>query len=175
MIADLIRQTDGKYSLEILRSWLETHGLAEFYAKYIQAAALPDLHPVLTTLGYEAKRTETELTYFGIQTDADTQRGRLIAIDPDGPAAASGLQVGDHIRGYYPARFPRPSISETVDTIYRFGLNLFEPGEPGSFIDVIRDGKELTLKIQPRLIAGGYVMRYQVVNSARLKAFFEDH
>jgi hypothetical protein len=173
MLADLIRETDGKYSQESLRAWMEAHGQGEFYVKYIQSPALfPNLHETLTALGYEAETDEVELTYLGIRTDADTQRGQVTAIDPDGPAAQTGLKVGDRIRGFFPARGLQPLIRETVDTTYRFGLNLIEPGDPGTFIDALRGKEEITIKIQPRAIPGGYTTHYRA-DASRLKAFFD--
>ncbi len=172
MIADLIHQHAGKLSHDTIRHWYESNGLAEFYHLYVAGRELPALSEALVSLGFVPQRREEALTYLGIQTHAGLSVGRVLAIDPDGPAAATELKVGDKIRGYYPARSERPQVDDAVDTPYRFGLERITPDRAGTYVDVLRDGRELQVPITPRIIPGGYITRY-AAGGEQVRAFFE--
>jgi hypothetical protein len=152
LIRDLLEEPDGKYSLEILQTWLELHDLGELWTRSFAGTARPDLRADLAFIGYEA-RIGVPLTYVGLSVDAN---GAVTAIDPKGPCAASGIQLGDRIFGRFPTPAVKPEIGSEVTTTYRFGLDGFEPGEPDAFLDVQRGTEELRIQFTPRLMPGGY-------------------
>ncbi len=171
LVADLARTTDGEATLNDLRGWMEAHGLADFYRRYVAEPALPDGVSLLGSIGFEAAEVETELTYLGLRLGPGPDMGRVVGIDPQGPAAAAGVAVGDSIRGYFPSRVNRPRIAESVGTPYRFGLERIEPGVPGAYIDVVHGGVERQAPITPRLIPGGVITRYRA-DDAKTAPFF---
>lgn len=161
LVADLARTTDGEATLDDVRGWMEAHGLADFYRRYVLEPALPDGVAMLKSIGFEALEAETELTYLGIRLGPGPDIGRVVEIDPEGPAGAAGIGPGDTIRGYFPTRGGRPRIAEFVDTPFRFGLDRIEPGVPGAYLDVVRAGVERQVPITPRLIPGGLTSRHR--------------
>ncbi len=171
LVADLARTTEGEAMLEDVRGWMEAHGLADFCRRYVGEPALPDGVALLDSLGFEAVEVETELTYLGIRLGPGPDIGRVVEIDPLGPAAAVGVEVGDSIRGYFPSRTSRPRIAESVDTPFRFGLERIEPGVPGTYLDVVHAGVERQAPITPRLIPGGVITRYRA-DEAKTAPFF---
>jgi predicted metalloprotease with PDZ domain len=171
-IADLIHERDGVLSPETIRACYESHGLADFYRRYVAGRELPAISEALTAMGFAERREPSPLTYLGIQTHAGLAVGRVLAIDPDGPAAKTPLKVRDKVFGYFPSRETRPEVSGAVDTKYRFGLDRIEPGRDKVYIDVLREGREIKVWIQPRVIPGGLITNY-VPDGARARSFLE--
>jgi hypothetical protein len=167
LVADLLRDGDRALTLPAIRAWMEGNGLAEFYARYVaKAAALPEVGPALRDVGYESFDQEASLTYLGIQVEEGDAAGRIVALDPDGPAARAAFKVGDRIFGYSPTRSNQPRVGDRVTTPYRFGLNRLATGAKVASIDVEREGKEITLSIEPRIIPGGFRTGYRASGDA---------
>jgi hypothetical protein len=152
LIRDLLAEPDGAYSLDVLQAWLELHDQGELWRRSFAGTARPDLRSDLEFIGFAA-RLPVELTYVGLEVSSG---GDVTAVDPEGPAAAAGMRVGDRIFGRAPTPAVKPEIGPEVTTAYRWGLDGFEPGAAGAFLDVLRGGEELRVDIAPRLVAGGY-------------------
>jgi predicted metalloprotease with PDZ domain len=52
MISDLGRTVEGPVSLADVRGWMESHGQAAFYERYVAAPALPDARGLLREAGF---------------------------------------------------------------------------------------------------------------------------
>jgi hypothetical protein len=172
MIADLGARRGGETTLEVVRDWMESHGLSGFYGRFVARPDLPDAAKLLAAVGFERTEVPAQLTYLGIRLGPGPDIGRVIELDPEGPAAAAGVEVGDAIRGYFPSRSERPRIDASVATPFRFGLERLEPGVAGAFVDVVRDGRESRLPITPGLVAGGWLARF-IPDEPRTDAFFD--
>jgi predicted metalloprotease with PDZ domain len=159
MIADLARAGEP-YTLDSIRQWLEAHGMAEFYAAHIAAPGLPDWRPLVESAGFAIVERDAPLAYLGLRSDGGTYLGEILAIDPEGPAAALGLNVGERITGLWPSRNPRPQIGPGVTTEYRFGLDLASGDAEQVNLGVLGPAGERTVQLSPRPISGG---RFTVV------------
>ena len=169
LIADLgTRKGSVRVRLADVRDWMQRQGLGEMYKVCIEGKELPPLENSLAAVGFTPKEVPVKLTYFGIRTE----KGRIVEIDPDGPATKAGFRVDDRIIGRYPGgRSERVRIGVNVTTKYRYGLELVEPGVEGTYLDVVRGRDELTIRVQPRLIEGGLARRYEA-DEAKLTEFF---
>ncbi|HSD11188.1 MAG TPA: hypothetical protein VLF14_09400, partial [Candidatus Binatia bacterium] len=173
LVADLLRDGDRPLTLVAIREWMGSNGLAEFYASYVaKPASLPDLDSALREIGFEATESEASLTYLGIEIEGSDSIGKIAALDPDGPAARAGFKIGDQIVGCAPSRMNPPRVGASVATPYRFGLNRLASGAKVGTLDVVRDGRELTLSIEPRPIPGGLRTAYRRGGEA-LDRFFQ--
>lgn len=172
LVVDLLRQDDRRLTLPKLRAWMETAGLEDFYAICVlEPSSFPDADPALAELGFELSEREASLTYLGIQVAGDAPLGPVVAVDPQGPAARAQVRVGDRIFGYFPTRGHPPRIAASVTTPFRFGLNCIASGAEVAEIDVLRDGAELRLRVEPRLIPGGLRSAYRA-SGEELDRFF---
>jgi predicted metalloprotease with PDZ domain len=167
LLADLAARDGGRYGLDSLERWFVEHAAADLWQSHFACAIRVDLAELLVEAGFVQGEIDAPLTYLGIQDD----EGVVRAIDPEGPAAAGGLQLGDRIFGRYPTRGVEPEISAEVTTAYRFGLTGFEPGANDAYLDVLRGDRELQVPIVPRLVPGGR-LRSWAVDVARGDAFF---
>ncbi|MEP6911500.1 MAG: hypothetical protein ABI923_02030 [bacterium] len=169
MIRDLGRaHAKGAITIDQLALWLKSHNLTDFYERYYQGKALPEISESLKSIGFVPKEVAAELTYFGIRNEED----RVVEIDPEGPAALAGVRVGDLIYGYFPTRQDRPRDIDKVNTRFAYGLDLVEPGNTGTYLDIKRRGQsQFSLPIQPRLIRGGHTKRY-LASGKELDRFF---
>lgn len=170
MIADLARAGEP-YTLESIRAWLEGHGMAEFYAAHIAAPALPVWTEVLESTGFAIVEREAPLAYIGLRSDGDTYLGQILAIDPEGPAAALGLSIGEQITGLWPVRNPRPGISPLLTTEYRFGLDLASPDAEQVNLGVTGPAGERTVQISPRRVLCGRIQ--SIEPGERAAEFFQ--
>jgi hypothetical protein len=147
---------------------MRRNGLGELYTSCVEGKQLPPLEPSLAAVGFTPKEVPAKLTYFGIRVE----KGSIAELDPEGPAAKAGFRVGDRIIGRYPgSRSERVRVGEQVTTKYRFGLETTEPGVPGTNLDVVRGKDEMTIRVSPHLIDGGFASRYDE-DATKLKAFF---
>lgn len=184
IIGDLRRGGEGRYSLEAIRSWMESRGLSEFYARHVAAPGLPELGPALESIGFEPARSPVELAYVGLATENDELFGRVVGIDPDGPAARAGVRVGDRISGFFPSRDggillddERLARLDVPAREFRYALTRIEPGVTGTYIGIVRDAPDgsgdqrLQLDLEPRTIPGGYRPTYRARGPA-VEPFF---
>jgi len=114
------------------------------------------------------------LPRMGARTAAESRRAvqdAVVAVDPDGPAAEGGVLPGDQVTGLWPTRSDGSRIAPEVDTPYRFGLALYDPGAAVCNLDVRRGTEELSLHITPRLVPGGRVA-IRVPDPGRQQSFF---
>jgi hypothetical protein len=146
-------------------------GLATLWRRSIDDTFLPPLEVLLPRAGFELVDEPTDLTYLGLRADGDGPGARILAVDPEGPAARAGIEPGDVVTGFYPAR-PQPARLEGRAPRYGFGLGLFVPGEPGAFLGVRRDEADLRLDIEPQVLAGAGSLRRWRGDEERLDRFF---
>ncbi len=161
LVADLL---EGGAPLELaaIREWMGSNGLGEFHASFVaKPAPLPDVDQTLREIGFETSDREASLTYLGIQIDDGESPARIVALDPDGPAARAGFEIGDRILDCSPPRPNPPRIGSQVTTRYRFGLNRIASGAKVATIEVSREGRRLSLSIQPQLVPGGLRTAYR--------------
>jgi hypothetical protein len=152
LLGDLIRTQT--LSVAALASWLEAHGMRDFYAAYIAKADLPELHEALASIGFTIEESPAMLSYLGIRASSEPF-GTITALDPEGPAARAGAKVGDVITGLWPTRGSQPEITDEVSTTYRYGLTRFEPDAKSCFLSVRRGKEESKVELAPRAIPGG--------------------
>lgn len=171
LVADLLRAGEP-LSPAAIQGWMEKHGLKDFHARRVaRPDPLSDVGDALLALGFEASESEAALTYLGLRTDGDGPPCLVMAVDPDGPAARAGFRPGDRVQAWSPARDAPPLVRPSVDTPYRFGLAVIASGAKTAEISVLRDGEEVKLSVEPRLIAGGYRRSYRR-GSPAVDAFF---
>ncbi len=173
LLADLMQEDDRRLDRAKIRAWMEAAGLEQFYARHVLGpASFPPADEALEELGFELSESDASLTYLGIQVAGDAPLGSVVAVDPEGPAARADVKVGDRIQGYSPSRSRPPRIAESVKTPYRFGLNCIASGAEVAEIDVLRDGTEVKLRVEPRLISGGVRTAYRA-SGEKLESFFK--
>ncbi|MEP0846749.1 MAG: hypothetical protein HRF50_08005 [Phycisphaerae bacterium] len=184
MISQMRAEPGGKYSLDSIRRWFESQQLVELYAAHVASAALPDAGAALVTIGYDAAPKPVELAYVGIATENDEVFGKVVGLDPDGPAARAGIQVGDRISGFFPSREPEVRLDESELVAgtprardFPYALTRLAPGATGTYIGVVRPGpagagnQELQVMLDPRPIPGGRVDAFRAT-SDRVREFF---
>jgi predicted metalloprotease with PDZ domain len=155
LVRDLCARPDERYDLTVLQRWLEEHGQADFWSAFLAGTQRPDLDADLDFAGFVLREVEVPLTYLGLRIEPEGGVGRIVAIDPEGPAAGSGLQLGDEVRGRAPYRVETVRVAARVDTPYRYGLELYDPRAELCEVHVIRDGQELMFAVAPRPMPGG--------------------
>jgi predicted metalloprotease with PDZ domain len=105
LVADLLQGGDRPITLLAIREWMEANGLAEFYANHVaEPSVLPEVEPALRGIGFDTLEQEANLTYLGIRVEGGDSLGRIVDLDPDGPATLAGFKVGDRIFGFAPTR-----------------------------------------------------------------------
>ncbi|TAH39487.1 MAG: hypothetical protein EYC70_01500 [Planctomycetota bacterium] len=172
MMRALLARPGGRYDLEALRSWLVDNGQAEFWERRFAVAATPDLAADLEFAGFEHKSVETTLTYLGIQLEGEGPFGRILAVDPQGPAAACGVRADDVVSGCWPVHQPPTVLGPEVSTPYRFGLGLYQTDAKACNLGVRRGEQELEFAIPPRLIPGGRRSSW-APRADRIERFFQ--
>jgi hypothetical protein len=171
MITDLIARDGGRLSQRAVLESCAALGLTDFHRLHIAGRELPPLADALASIGFTPRRRDVNLAYLGIESSGGLGVGRVLAIDPEGPAAGTGLQVGDKLCGYFPSRTTGVEIRESVETKYRFGLNRVAVGIEGTYIEAIRESRELKLPLTPRPIPGGFRTEYDA-SGETLARFF---
>jgi predicted metalloprotease with PDZ domain len=111
MNADFARE--GKFYRDSLDIRLESEkltggSLADFFDNYVGGANPLPYHNVLARAGLELRTHETVRATLGFLPQRDPSAPWIVAaVDADGPAAKSGLQVGDAILRWNNADVPR--------------------------------------------------------------------
>ena len=177
LVRDLLASADGPYDLEDLRKWFHAHDLEARWDASVAGAELPDVAESLALAGYATIEEPADLTYFGLRTDGDRPGCTVLAVDPDGPAHAAGLRVGDVLTGWFPAR-AQPATANAADNPYPFGLGAFDPSSAANaFLGVLRNGVNEKTFVQPVVQRGaGHVRRLDATAPALDEFFrFEPH
>jgi hypothetical protein len=171
LVRDLLAAGPRTIDRKDLETAFATAGLSPLWRRSIDGTDLPPLERLLPRAGFELVDDPTDLTYVGLHTDGEQPGARVLAVDPDGPAAAAGVRKGDVLTGYFPAR-TLPARTGGYSTRYEFGLGLFLPGEPGAFLGLRRGEQDLRLEFEPRVLpAAGSITRWGG-DERRLDRFF---
>ena len=172
LVRDLGREEGGRFDHDTIERWLAARDLAGFRQARMVDMEHGDLAADLRELGFERARAPEPLAYVGLRLEQkDALFGRVVEVDPDGPAAAAGIRVGDRVTGFYPTRVDRPQVGEAVETRFRYALAWLEPGREDTYIGVERDGEELQCPLVPRAIEGGYREAWRVAERERVDAY----
>jgi hypothetical protein len=170
LIRALASTNGGRYELADLRAWVEAQGLADFWRERFEKPAPHTLREDLVEIGFVAREGDEPIPYVGVQLDREGPFGKVVAVDPSGPAQGI-VEPGDEVKGLTPTREDRPRVPPELAAPYRFGLDLYEPKAERVRVDVMRDGQRQELWVKPRTIAGGRTTRL-VPDDARLDRFF---
>lgn len=172
MLREMIAEREMRYSDETILARLRGLGLADFASRYITGADAPTVRDALLSLGYEWREFQSELAYVGLRTEKGEGFGRVVEIDPAGPAAAAGFRQGDVIGGLAPARTDDARVTDAVITSFPFGLTMIEPTDDAVTLWVHRAAAEPTsLQVIPRRIPGGVVQRLTPTPEAEAALF----
>jgi len=173
MLREMIADGEARYSDETILVRLRRIGLADFVSRHITGAEAPTVRDALLSLGYEWREFPTELAYVGLRTEDGEGFGRVVEIDPAGPAAAAGFRLGDVIGGLAPARTDDVRVGDAFSTPFSFGLTIVEPTDDPVTIWVHRTGEDpAALRVIPRRVPGGAVRRLTLTPEAEA-AFFK--
>ncbi|KAA3605514.1 MAG: hypothetical protein DWQ01_19545 [Planctomycetota bacterium] len=157
ILRDLLAAEEN-YGIEQLQSWFEQNGLQAFWKQAVAGTEVPSAKQSLLKAGWTQEGQEVSLTYFGIAVDLEDSR-RIAAVDPNGPAAKAGIQAGDWITGYYPARRTAAEVPAKLEGDYPWGLGAFLPSESGqTYVGVHREGQDLQVFLDPVLRPGGILV-----------------
>jgi predicted metalloprotease with PDZ domain len=153
LISELAKRPGGIYDLEAITEWLRANGVGDLVDRYIAKPSLPDPRELMPKIGYTLKTVK--LSYLGIKTESGKGRGTVVAIDPEGPAATTGINVGDVITNTSARLFDRPDIFAAPNE-YRFGLELFDASKGKISIEVERDGAKHVYTLVPGALGEGH-------------------
>jgi hypothetical protein len=180
VIRGLFESTSGTYQLADIRHVMTQLGLVHLYEQSMAASEMPEASPLLIALGFDETWENASLTYLGIEArfegavdSGDIVPAVVTAIDSAGPAASSGLLVGDRIVGYGTQRGNPPILGDEAPQQYRFGLNRIPSGAKSAPLDIVRDGQSRRVDIAPVLVAGGQRIQLQW-NPDRHTGFFDE-
>jgi hypothetical protein len=176
LVAELVADGPRTIDRRDLKAAFAAAGLGTLWKRSVDGTDLPPLLTLLPRAGFELVDEPADLTYLGLRTDADGPGARVLAVDPDGPAAAAGVQKGDVITGYYPVRqapvLPRAGGVAGKDARFGFGLGLFLPGEPGAYLGLRRGETDLRAEIVPEVLQGAGALRRWAGDEQQLDRFF---
>jgi hypothetical protein len=159
LVRDLLARKERTYGFEDLRAWFVEHDLAARWEASIEGAELADVAESLALAGYGTERVPCDLAYLGLRTAGEDTNCSVLAVDPGGPGSKAGVRVGDVLTGWCCLRGERAYPIDT-EPEFPFGLGTFEPGVPGTFLGVLRDGENRKVEVEPRILRGaGYVPR----------------
>ncbi len=149
MISDF-HKLNRSVSNSDIKNWYYKNGLKDFHKTWIEKPNFQKLLPALVSIGCKETRQPASVPYAGMQNDNAGLFGKIVAVDPKGAAQKAGVQVGDEISGFWPSVASRTDVKiiKEKSPKYPYGLTSFEPNKTIHF-NVIRDGKEVRLKIDP--------------------------
>jgi hypothetical protein len=150
LVRDLLARDEPVFPPETLHEWFVAHGLESRWETSVAGHELPSASDSLVRAGFERTDVPVDVAYLGLQTVEEKPIWRVLAVDPEGPAAAAGVQVGDVIDGFYPFN-GAPTRLRELSTPYTFGLAIFTPGIEGSFLGIMRGDEKLKLYVEPEL------------------------
>ncbi len=172
VLREMIAEGEMRYSDETILVRLRGMGLADFASRFVTGAEAPTVRDALLSLGYEWCEFPAELAYVGLRTEDGEGFGRVVEIDPDGPAAAAGFRQGDVIGGLAPARTDDARVAGTFSTSFPFGLTMIDPTDDPVTIWVHRaDAEPVALQVIPRRVPGGVVRRLTPTPEAEAALF----
>lgn len=145
---------DGRFDHDWLRARLRHHGLADVVERFVDGTERPDVADLLERAGFERAYVPAMVSYFGVRT-TQPNGGEVLEIDPEGPTAARDLRVGDVIFGRFPTRRDAIEVDPARGTRFNFGLTGFSLEQDGWYVDVLRDGEEVQVQLEPWASEGG--------------------
>ena len=151
LLRDLLARDSGVYSRSDLRSWFFERGLGALWERAVAGTEVATVADSLVRAGFEYELVPVEVAYLGLQTSELGASWRVEAVDPEGPGARAGIEIGDVITGFFPDKGSPTLLRSELDTPYRFGLRRFKPGVEGSFVLLDRAGEELRVAVEPEL------------------------
>jgi predicted metalloprotease with PDZ domain len=180
-VTDLIRQLLSRpqrtYGLNDIRNAMTRLGVSDVYRQSIAGTHVPAVRPLLIAAGFDEDKVSepASLTYLGIEARPESTDPMavvpavVVAIDPAGPAAKVGLQVGDRIVDIGDRRGDPPMIGPTEVTRYRFGLNVIPSGARTVTLRVATKGSVREVQVVPVRRSGGvrYPLRWNPERGAR--------
>jgi len=174
MVRAMMESGEQRYSTESIVERVRAMGLAEFERRHISGLEAPSVREALLALGFEERETPAQLASIGLRTEEGAGFGRVVEIDPEGPAASAGFRIGDVIGGLAPARGDEISVGASVDTRFDFGLTMIEPIDEPVSVWVHRNGAEpVEVRVRPRLIPGGVRREIRLTAKAEQALFGE--
>lgn len=163
IITDFAKQDDVITNAHI-KQWYESHQLHDFAAQYLNAPGFPDFAVAVTANGCRIGKRDQAVAYIGIATDSKGAFGVITQLDPQGPAAAAGAQVGDEITGYWPVFQRELKFHEPEAVKYAFGLDKF-PLDQEVHLNVRRAGEEISLNLHPNSLSNvAYVEQFEIAD-----------
>lgn len=158
----LKREPESSRAATAFREALAARGLVSLYDSLVGGGRVPRINSALVAAGFVVEHSDASLQYLGFALAGDrslfsTDAQVVSAVDPDGPAAAAGLQRGDTIvSAKAMLRSDPPWIAPAVDRRYDAGLAEIASGAPSVAIRVRRAEGVRDLVVKPRSIQGGY-------------------
>ncbi len=181
LIDQLLDKSDREFIVRDLWSFMVERGIGKMYEDLVAVPSpLPDSVGLLERVGFRRTDTPTQLAYLGLRAeDQDVPRDaplaerlpRITMVDPSGPAAQAGMEIGDRILGYFPRRSGAVHVRPGIGP-YLYGLDRLDPAAKQAFLDIIRGDTEIRVPIKVRPIDGGTIRGASPVESDELDAFF---
>ena len=148
LVRDLLAREQHVFPPDELQAWFVAHGLERAWRTSIAGREVPTAAESLLRAGFEPSEVPVDVAYLGLQAVERKPTWEVLAVDPEGPAAAAGVQVGDIIDGFFPFNGAPTRLAE-LDTPYTFGLAIVTPGIAGAFLEIRRDGAAHKLMLEP--------------------------
>ena len=150
LVRDLFAEEELVFPPDVLHTWFVANGLEGRWNTSIAGRDVPAARDCLERAGFVPVDVPIDVAYLGLQAVEEKPIWRVLAVDPEGPAAAAGVRAGDVIDGFFPFN-GAPTRLKELSTPYTFGLAIFTPGIEGSFLGIQRDGAPLKLFVEPEL------------------------
>lgn len=170
MISDLESRKKTINNQEI-KHWYYENDLKDFHRQWIEQPNFLDITVALQRTGYFVDWIPISAAYAGFNTKDNEMFGTVVTLDPNGNAKNAGLQIGDRIQGFFPARTTKVTLTDAAPE-FVYGLDTFEVGETIK-LGVFRAGKELKINIETKELTDA-ALKLQL-NPTEIKAFLERH